>query len=58
MMKKEGIDGLTVLLEVISNLESNHKNVLESILNEIDLSDEAYASSVKDVESLLKGLVF
>ena len=58
MLDNERIDALTVLLEVLSSLENNHKNVLQAILDEIDLSDKAYAGSVKDVESLLKESVF
>lgn len=58
MLDNDRIDALTVLLEVLSSLENNHKNVLQAILDEIDLSDKAYAGSVKDVESLLKESVF
>ncbi len=58
MINNDHVDALTVLLEVLGSLENNHKNVLQAILDEIDLSDKAYAGSVKDVESLLKESVF
>lgn len=58
MLTKEVIDNLIVLLEVLRSLENNHKKVLESILDDIDLSDSAYEQVVRESEALLKESVF
>jgi len=52
------VDALLVLLEIIGNLQSNHQRTLNVILNDIDLSDEAFASLIKDAEGLIKESVF
>ncbi len=52
------VDALTVLLEIIGDLQSNHKKTLNVILDDIDLSDEALEQTIKDAESLIKESVF
>ncbi len=52
------VDALTVLLEIIVDLQSNHKKTLNVILDDIDLSDEALEQTIKDAESLIKESVF
>lgn len=52
------VDVLTVLLEVVGNLQSNHQKTLGIILNDIDLSDDAFAQTIKDAEGLIKESVF
>lgn len=52
------VDALTVLLEIIGDLRSNHKKTLNVILDDIDLSDEALEQTIKDAESLIKESVF
>lgn len=52
------VDVLTVLLEIISDLQSNHQKALNVILDDIDLSDEALEQTIKDAEGLIKESVF
>lgn len=52
------VDALTVLLEIIGDLQSNHKKTLNVILDDIDLSDEALEQTIKDAEGLIKESVF
>lgn len=52
------VDALTTLLEIISNLQSNHQKTLNVILDDIDLSDEALEQTIKDAEGLIKESVF
>lgn len=52
------VDALTVLLEIISNLKKDHQRTLNVILDDIDLSDEAFKQTIEDAECLIKESVF